>query len=93
MEIPNFSPEEQEEIINTFLSNLVGCKKVKKINKINKKNEPPVEYAYQYGANEIHKIIGTLDETQLKVENHRGCNYERHPDKKRIYNVMFKRTF
>ena len=34
MEIPNFSPEEQEEIINTFLSNLVGCKKVKKIKKI-----------------------------------------------------------
>ena len=34
MEIPNFSSEEQEEIINTFLSNLVGCKKVKKIKKI-----------------------------------------------------------
>jgi hypothetical protein len=39
-----------------------------------------VEYAYQCGANEIYKIIGPLDETHLKVEKHRGDNYERHPD-------------
>ena len=38
MEIPNFYPEEQEEIINTFLNNLVGCKKVKKIKKTEKVN-------------------------------------------------------
>ena len=39
MEIPIFSPEEQEEIINTCLNNLVGCKKVKKIQKTKKENE------------------------------------------------------
>ena len=43
--------------------------------------ETPVVYAYQYGANEIHKIIGTLDDTHLKVENHRGFDYQRHPDR------------
>ena len=40
-----------------------------------------MEYAYQYGANEIHKIIGTLDDTHLIVENHRGFDYQRHPDR------------
>ena len=43
--------------------------------------EEPTVYAYQYGANEIHKIIDTLDDTHLKVENHRGFDYQRHPDK------------
>ena len=42
--------------------------------------EQPAEYAYQHGANEIHKIICILDETHLNVENRRGCNYKRHPD-------------
>ena len=43
--------------------------------------EEPTAYAYQYGANEIHKIIGTLDDTHLKVENYRGFDYQRHPDR------------
>ena len=60
--------EEEDEIIDTFSNNIVV-------------QETPVVYAYQYGANEIHKIIGTLDETHLKVENHRGFDYQRHPDK------------
>jgi hypothetical protein len=36
MEILNFSPEEQEEIINTCLSNLVGCKKSRKLKRFKK---------------------------------------------------------
>ena len=60
--------EEEDEIIDTFLNNIVVP-------------ETPVVYAYQYGANEIHKIIGTLDDTHLKVENHRGFDYQRYPDR------------
>ena len=67
-----FTTEEQDEIIDTFLNNIVVREETE---------ETPVVYAYQYGANEIHKMIGTIDDTHLKVENHRGFDYERHPDK------------
>jgi hypothetical protein len=45
-----FTTEEQDEIIDTFLSNI----------EVQEETEEPTVYAYQYRANEIHKIIGTF---------------------------------
>ena len=38
-------------------------------------------YAYQSGTSEIYKIVGPLNETQLKIEKHCRLQYDKHPDK------------
>ena len=79
-----FTTEEHDEIIDTFSNNIVVQEETE---------ETPVVYAYQYGANEIHKIIGTLDDTHLKVENHRGFDYQRHPDRNGYTMTFSKEPF
>jgi len=43
--------------------------------------EEPVEYAYQWGTNELYKIIGNLNETHFKIEKYYKLQYDKHPDK------------
>jgi hypothetical protein len=43
--------------------------------------EEPVEYAYQWGTNELYKIIGNLNETHFKIEKYHKLQYDKHPDK------------